>query len=215
MDFDFDTDERRFIDEVRAFIQEQSLLPDAADVMAPDRDSDSMLSDTPARRRFNQEMAKRGYLGMSWPKEYGGSEKNGIYEYLLNEELARVGAPLIGKGIGIVGKTLIRHGSEKLKSEFLPKIRNAEIEFALGYSEPGAGSDLASLRLKAERSGEGWRFNGQKIWNILAKARVVSRTRRTFYVEGELMDETGLLLARASATMMLVAPREPKLGQGA
>ena len=59
MDFDFDTDERRFIDEVRAFIQEQSLLPDAADVMAPDRDSDSMLSDTPARRRFNQEMAKR------------------------------------------------------------------------------------------------------------------------------------------------------------
>ncbi len=168
MDFDFNTDERRFIDEVRAFIQEQSLLPDAADVMAPDRDSDSMLSDTPARRRFNQEMAKRGYLGMSWPKEYGGSEKNGIYEYLLNEELARVGAPLIGKGIGIVGKTLIRHGSEKLKSEFLPKIRNAEIEFALGYSEPGAGSDLASLRLKAERSGEGWRFNGQKTWNTSA-----------------------------------------------
>jgi len=168
MNFDFSADEKRFIEEVRAFLREQALLPDAADVMAPNRDSDSMLSDTPARRRFNREMAKRGYLGMSWPKEYGGSEKSGIYEYLLNEELARVGAPLIGKGIGIVGKTLIRHGSDKLKTEFLPQIQNAEIEFALGYSEPGAGSDLASLKLKAERSGDGWLFNGQKIWNTSA-----------------------------------------------
>jgi alkylation response protein AidB-like acyl-CoA dehydrogenase len=168
MDFEFSPEERRFIEEVREFLREQAMLPDAADVMAPDRDSDSMLSDTPARRRFNREMAQRGYLGMSWPKQYGGSEKSGIYEYLLNEELARVGAPLIGKGIGIIGKTLIRHGSEKLKSEFLPKIRSAEIEFALGYSEPGAGSDLASLKLRAERSGEGWSFNGQKTWNTSA-----------------------------------------------
>ena len=168
MDFEFSADELKFVDEVRAFIGEQALLPDAADVMAPDRDSDSMLSDTPARRRFNREMAKRGYLGMSWPRQYGGGEQSGIYEYLLNEELARVGAPLIGKGIGIVGKTLIRNGSEKLKSEFLPKIRNAEIEFALGYSEPGAGSDLAALKLKADRSGDGWLFNGQKTWNTSA-----------------------------------------------
>jgi alkylation response protein AidB-like acyl-CoA dehydrogenase len=168
MDFEFTPDELLFVEEVRAFIREQALLPDAADVMAPDRDSDAMLADTPARRRFNREMAKRGYLGLSWPKQYGGSEKSGIYEFLLNEELARVGAPLIGKGVGIVGKTLIRHGSEKLKSEFLPKIRNAEIEFALGYSEPGAGSDLAALKVKAERSGEGWCFNGQKTWNTSA-----------------------------------------------
>lgn len=168
MNFDFSAEERAFVEEVRAFIREQAMLPDAADVMAPERDSDSMLSDTPARRRFNREMARRGYLGMSWPKQYGGSEKGGIYEYLLNEELARVGAPLIGKGVGIIGKTLIRHGSEKLKTEFLPKIRAAEIEFALGYSEPGAGSDLAALKLRAVRSGNGWMCNGQKIFNTSA-----------------------------------------------
>ena len=95
MDFEFTPDELLFVEEVRAFIREQALLPDAADVMAPDRDSDAMLADTPARRRFNREMAKRGYLGLSWPKQYGGSEKSGIYEFLLNEELARVGAPCL------------------------------------------------------------------------------------------------------------------------
>jgi len=92
----------------------------------------------------------------------------GIYDYLLNEELASVGAPLIGKGVGCIGKTLIAHGSDKLKQEFLPKILNAEVEFALGYSEPGAGSDLASLKLKAERDGDGWVLNGQKMWTTSA-----------------------------------------------
>jgi hypothetical protein len=114
-------------------------------------------------------MAERGYMGMTWPKQNGGQEKPGIYEYLLNEELSRVGAPLIGKGVGCVGRTLIRHGSKKLKLEFLPKILNADIEFALGYSEPGAGSDLASLKLKAERSGEGWLINGQKMFTTSAR----------------------------------------------
>lgn len=127
-----------------------------------------MLADTPARKRFNKKMAARGYMGMSWPKEYGGQEKPGIYEYLLNEELSRVGAPLIGKGVGCIGQTLIRHGSEKLKKEFLPKILKAEVEFALGYSEPGCGSDLASLKTKAERSGEGWLINGQKMFTTSA-----------------------------------------------
>ncbi len=168
MNFEFSAAEQDFINEVRAFIHEQAQLPDAADVMAPDRDTDSMLSDTPARRRFNREMAARGYLGMSWPAQFGGSDKDGIYEYLLNEELARVGAPLIGKGVGIIGKSLIRHGSDKLKAEFLPQIRHAEIEFALGYSEPSAGSDLASLKTKAEKSGDGWLINGQKTWNTSA-----------------------------------------------
>ena len=92
---------------------------------------------------------------MSWPVEFGGQAKEGIFEYLVNEELASVGAPLIGKGVGCVGKTLIRHGSAKQKAEFLPQILNAEIEFCLGYSEPGAGSDLASLKLKAEKSDPG------------------------------------------------------------
>ncbi|HSD10191.1 MAG TPA: acyl-CoA dehydrogenase family protein, partial [Candidatus Binatia bacterium] len=91
-----------------------------------------------------------------------------VYEYLLNERLARRGASQIGKGVGIIGKTLIRHGSEKLKREFLPKILRNEVEFAVGYSEPQAGSDAAAMQLKATRDGDGWRLNGQKIWTTSA-----------------------------------------------
>ncbi|RMD83248.1 MAG: acyl-CoA dehydrogenase, partial [Candidatus Dadabacteria bacterium] len=105
---------------------------------------------------------------MTWPKEYGGKEQEGVYEYLLNERLAYYGAPQIGKGVGIVGKTIIRHGSEKLKKEFLPKILRGEIQFAIGYSEPNAGSDAAAMELRATRDGDGWRLNGQKIFTTSA-----------------------------------------------
>ena len=169
VDADLSEQERSFVQEVRAFLAEEAQRPDAGDIMCPNRESDSILADTPARRAFCHRLAARGYLGMSWPERYGGKGRPGIYEYLLNEELARVGAPLIGKGVGCVGQTLIRHGSEKLKQEFLPKILNAEVEFALGYSEPSVGSDLAALRLRAERDGQGWRINGQKMFTTSAR----------------------------------------------
>jgi alkylation response protein AidB-like acyl-CoA dehydrogenase len=106
------------------------------------------------------------------PKEYGGSEGEGVYEYLLNEQLAARGGPQIGKGVGIIGKTLIKEASEFLKQEFLPKILRNDVEFAVGYSEPNAGSDAASMRLKAvrgERDGKsGWILNGQKTWTTSA-----------------------------------------------
>jgi len=168
VDFEFSPEELDFVADVRRFIAAQKALPDAADVMAPDREADSMLADSPARRAFNRRLAEAGYLGMSWGREYGGQEKSGVYDYLLNEELASVGAPLIGKGVGCIGKTLIAHGSEKLKREFLPRILKAETEFALGYSEPSAGSDLASLQLKAVRDGDDWVLNGQKLWTTSA-----------------------------------------------
>jgi 3-oxocholest-4-en-26-oyl-CoA dehydrogenase alpha subunit len=168
MDFEFSAEEQAFIAEVRAFIAAERERPDADDVMAPGREADSMLADSPARRAFNRRLAAAGYLGMSWDAAYGGQERSGIYDYLLNEELASVGAPLIGKGVGCIGKTLIAHGSEKLKKEFLPQILNADIEFALGYSEPAAGSDLASLQLRATPEGDGWVLNGQKMWTTSA-----------------------------------------------
>jgi 3-oxocholest-4-en-26-oyl-CoA dehydrogenase alpha subunit len=161
VDFDYSEDERAFQLEVRRFLEEHW----DPEVMDPTREGMAQLVDTPKRRAFMREIAARGWLGMSWPEEYGGrGAAAGKYEYLLNEELAAVGAPYIGKGVGIVGKTLIRHGSEELKAEFLPKIRDAEIEFAIGYTEPEAGSDLASLRTKAVRDPDrgGWVINGQK-----------------------------------------------------
>jgi len=165
MDFNFTKEEEIFIDEVRAFITEEKLKPNADDVFAPNREADAQTKiDSPARRDFMKTLAQKGYLGMSWPKQYGGQDKKGIYDYILNEELSRVGAPSPGKGVGSIGQTIIHHGSQKIKDEILPLILQGEIDFALGYSEPGAGSDLASLKLKAEKKDGGWLINGQKIW---------------------------------------------------
>lgn len=168
MDFNLGPEELEFVWQVRAFLDAQAARPDAEEVMAPDRDAHSQLADSPERRAFNKRMAAMGYLGMSWPAKYGGQEREGIYEYLLNEELALRGMPLIGKGVGCIGKTIIRHGSDEMKAEFLPKILAADVEFALGYSEPSAGSDLAALKLKAVREGSEWVLNGQKVFSTSA-----------------------------------------------
>jgi 3-oxocholest-4-en-26-oyl-CoA dehydrogenase alpha subunit len=167
VDFDFTPEQRDFVAEVEAFLDEHATVPDVAD---PTRENMAQIVDTPARRAFMKKMADRGWFGITWPVEYGGKNGDGVYEYLLNEALARRGAPQIGKGVGIVGKTILRHGNERLKKEFLPKILNAEIEFAVGYSEPNAGSDAASMKLKAVHDDEngGWRLTGQKIWTTSA-----------------------------------------------
>jgi len=169
MNFNFTKEEEQFIDEVKSFIDEEKKKLNADDVFAPNREADAQTKiDSPARRDFMKILSSKGYLGMSWPKEYGGQEKPGIYDYILNEELCRVGAPSPGKGVGSIGQTIIHHGSKRIKDEFLPQILAGEIDFALGYSEPGAGSDLASLQLKAEKKKGGWLINGQKIWTSSA-----------------------------------------------
>jgi alkylation response protein AidB-like acyl-CoA dehydrogenase len=164
MNFDFSQEQMNFIREVDEFFDEHRSI----DVMDVSRENMAQVNDTPERRVFMKKIAQKGWLGITWPKEYGGKDGEGIYEYLLNEKLSAVGAPGIGKGVGIVGKTLINQGSDKLKQEFLPQILNADIEFAVGYSEPNAGSDAAAMRLKAERKGDGWVLNGQKIFTTSA-----------------------------------------------
>ena len=166
MNFEFSEEQDAFLKEVQDFIEENR----SPDVMDVTRENMAQLVDTPPRRAFMKSLGHKGWLGMTWPKEYGGSEGDGIYEFLLNEALARVGAPQIGKGVGIIGKTLIRHGSDKLKKEFLPKILENDVEFCIGYSEPQAGSDAAAMALRATRDegGKGWRLNGQKIFSTSA-----------------------------------------------
>ena len=164
MDFEFSQDEQRFLRDVDAFLEANH----DPRVMDPSRENLAQLVDTPERRAFMKKLGHKGWLGITWPKEYGGQGGRGFYEYLLNEKLSSVGAPQLGKGTGVVGKTLIKVASEKLKQEFLPKILNSEIEFAIGYSEPSAGSDAAAMRLKAERRGEGWVLNGQKVFTTSA-----------------------------------------------
>lgn len=164
MDFDFTPKEQAFADQVEAWLVENH---DPV-VMDHHRENFTQLADTPERRAFMKKLATKNWLGMSWPKEYGGQEIEGVYEYILNEALSKHAAPQIGKGVGIIGKTLIRHGNEKLKKEFLPQILSADVEFAVGYSEPQAGSDAANMQLKAEKVEGGWKLNGQKMWTTSA-----------------------------------------------
>jgi alkylation response protein AidB-like acyl-CoA dehydrogenase len=164
MDFDFSKDEKAFVQEVEAFLDQY----DTPDVMDVTRENMAQLVDTSERKAFLTKCGEHGWLGMGWPKEYGGKEQEGVYEFLLNESLGRRGAPQIGKGVGIVGKTIIRHGSDKLKREFLPQILQNKVQFVVGYSEPTAGSDAAAMKLKATRDGDGWRLDGTKIFNTSA-----------------------------------------------
>ncbi|MCG8592257.1 MAG: acyl-CoA dehydrogenase family protein [Proteobacteria bacterium] len=166
MNFEFSDEQQAFVEEVRAFLEAN----DDPEVFDVTRENMAQIVDTPKRRAFMRTLGEKGWLGITWPKELGGQDGEGVYEYLLNEQLAYRGGPQIGKGVGIIGKTLIRHGSEKLKREFLPKILNAEVEFAVGYSEPQAGSDAANMQLKATRDDArgGWVLTGQKIWTTSA-----------------------------------------------
>jgi 3-oxocholest-4-en-26-oyl-CoA dehydrogenase alpha subunit len=164
MDFEFSDEQIAFVKEVETFLNAN----DDPDVFDLTRENMAQIVDTPKRRAFMASLGAQGWLGMTWPAEYGGTEGEGVYEYLLNEQLAGRGGPQIGKGVGIIGKTLIRHGNDRLKAEFLPKILRNEVEFAVGYSEPNAGSDAASMQLKATKVDGGWVLNGQKTWTTSA-----------------------------------------------
>jgi alkylation response protein AidB-like acyl-CoA dehydrogenase len=164
MNFDFPPEQQTFLKEVQAFLDANS-DPEVFDVT---RENMAQIVDTPERRGLMRKLGEQGWLGLTWPAEYDGQEGEGVYEYLLNEELAGRGGPQIGKGVGIIGKTLIAHGSEFLKETFLPKILANEVEFAVGYSEPEAGYDAAAMRLKATQTKGGWILNGQKTWTTSA-----------------------------------------------
>jgi alkylation response protein AidB-like acyl-CoA dehydrogenase len=156
MDFRFAPEEEAFRREVQAFIEEHR------DRFVLESSESGKVEDGQRNREFVRAMAARGWLAMSYPAEYGGGGQPGIFQFILNEELAERGAPMVGMGPVTIGLTLLHHGSEALKRAFIPRILRGEIEFALGYTEPEAGSDLASLQLRAERDGDFYVLNGQK-----------------------------------------------------
>ncbi|HZQ27939.1 MAG TPA: acyl-CoA dehydrogenase family protein [Acidimicrobiales bacterium] len=127
------------------------------------------------RRQFNEEWVKKlfdgGWICASWPKEYGGKGLSTMEQVVLNEEFARAGAPMRADFFGdtLVGPTILQWGSEEQKQEFLPKILKGEISWCQGFSEPEAGSDLASLKCRAELDGDEWVINGQKVWTTQAQ----------------------------------------------
>lgn len=123
--------------------------------------------ETPAAKQdWHRRLYEAGYLGMGWPREFGGREARPMEQAIVGEEMARANAPapLNGLGIGIVGPTIIHHGTVAQKERFIRKILTAEEIWCQLYSEPNAGSDLASLRTRAERVGDEYIVNGQKVW---------------------------------------------------
>jgi hypothetical protein len=117
-------------------------------------------------RAFSKKMAARGYIGIAWPSEYGGRGLGSVEQMIYTEEMILHKAP---RGYHFtaerqVGPSLVLHGSEEQKREWLPRIINADVSFALGLSEPGAGSDLAAVQTRAVRDGDDYIVNGQKIW---------------------------------------------------
>src|SRR5437879_10529410 len=113
-------------------------------------------------------MGEDGWLGIGWPTEYGGQGRSAIEQYGFFDESMRAGAPVPMLTINTVGPTIMNFGTDEQKQFFLPKILKGEIHFCIGYTEPGAGTDLAALKTRAVRDGDEYVINGQKIFTSLA-----------------------------------------------
>ncbi len=117
-------------------------------------------------KEFSRKMGKRGWIGMTWPKEYGGGGRSSVERYVMTEEMLAAGAPVAGHWIADrqTGPLLLKFGTEEQKQTFLPEIAKGECFFAIGLSEPNAGSDLANIQTRAVKTEGGWILNGSKIW---------------------------------------------------
>ncbi|MGQ0832457.1 MAG: acyl-CoA dehydrogenase family protein [Microthrixaceae bacterium] len=141
-----------------------------ADLMTPEVEAECALGETggPACLDAVRKMGRDGWLGIGWPTEYGGQGRTDVEQFIFFNEAWRAGAPIPFLSINTVGKTIMEFGSEEQKRFFLPKILAGELHFSIGYTEPNAGTDLASLTTRAVKDGDEWVINGQKIFTSLA-----------------------------------------------
>jgi alkylation response protein AidB-like acyl-CoA dehydrogenase len=162
MDLNFTPEEEAFRSEVRQFLQEK----------LPARMSDKVKSGLRLTREDMVEwhaiLNERGWLANHWPKEYGGPGWGAVQKFIFEHECALAGAPrIVPFGVNMLGPVLIKYGSEEQKQYWLPRILNGDDWWCQGYSEPGAGSDLAAVKTTAVRDGDHYVVNGQKTWTTL------------------------------------------------
>jgi len=160
MDLSLSPAEREFRDAVRGWIEANN----------PGREPDSDAEVFEFRRAWQRALNERGWAGLTWPPEYGGAGATLVEQAIFFEELARAGAPSMANVLGLAmgGPTVIAHGTEEQKQRYLPPILSADEIWCQGFSEPESGSDLASLKTRAVRDGDGWVVTGQKVWTTYA-----------------------------------------------
>lgn len=165
MDLDLTEQERSFRDDLRTYLAKMMNGPLVEELTG----SGAGEGGGPEYRRAMKQMGQDGLLGVSWPKRYGGQERTPMEQFLFADEVQAVGFPLPFLTLSTVGPMIREHGNEQQREYFCPKILAGEVFFAIGYSEPGAGTDLASLQTRAVRDGDEWVITGQKMWTSLAQ----------------------------------------------
>ncbi|MCK9486978.1 MAG: acyl-CoA dehydrogenase family protein [Dehalococcoidia bacterium] len=179
MDLGDSPQEAAFREEVREFVREHGHKARGGGRPAGGDDGGEGMPDPETMRArmagmqaWREALVAKGWIAPAWPKEYGGAGLTVLEQFVLNEELAEHGLSagmFGGMGVMMLGPTLLTHGTEEQKAEHIPRILSGEARWAQGYSEPGAGSDLASLQTRAVRDGDEFVINGQKIWATAAQ----------------------------------------------
>jgi len=167
MDFNYDAEDEAFRAEVRTWLEaNQQFAPVARGPL-----DDGGAEEWAARVRWHKKLNEGGWVAVHWPKEYGGRGATVMQRLIFREELTRLGLgePGLGMGIGLLGPTLMHWGTDEQKRRHLPAILKGEEFWCQGYSEPGSGSDLASIKTRAEEEGDYFVVNGQKVWTSVAQ----------------------------------------------
>ncbi len=164
MDIHFTPEQLAFRDEVREFLKQE--LP--ADISAKVKLGKHMAKED--HQRWQKILSAKGWYAPGWPVEHGGTDWGPVEKHIFDEESAAAGAPrLVPFGVNMVAPVIIKFGTEEQKRHYLPRILSGEDWWCQGYSEPGAGSDLASLKTRAVRDGDHYIVNGQKTWTTLGQ----------------------------------------------
>ncbi len=166
MDYSYPPEADEFRQEVRAWLEAHPFTGQGGPAVRSVSDDPNQLE---RLREWNRALAQAGYAAIAWPKEYGGRAAGVMEQVVLAEEMARVDAPgtLNPLGISNIAPAIIQHGSEEQKAHFLPRMLRGDDIWCQGFSEPNAGSDLASLQTRAALQGDVFVVNGQKVWNTL------------------------------------------------
>ena len=172
MEFGFSEQELAFREEVEDFLQKElpSDWPERSRHWPGGYGTIEMQDPEMAAtaQEFRRKLAKKGWFTIAWPEEYGGKAHTYMEQAIFDERMSYYRAPNVGIATGIAGPTILRFGTEENKQDWIPRIASAEIEMWLAYSEPDAGSDLASLQMTAVEEGDEYVINGQKIWSTIA-----------------------------------------------